>query len=605
MVTGIYAPVFSLRAGKRRAMNGNRRKFRNVLCKLNYVAGIQPVDGRPMLSGPLFDMLGDDVVLHLLIVLSGMKSEMEGLEWQNGRYASARSVYSLCTTCSRLWGVLDGAGELLHSELIARGATDVCPRIRDCDYPYAAQRLREKTTMDRVRVLRGCETSMAFHCASSHCAAARRDACRDHGYYIKPIESARVNLISSATKTGLCYASVHTILDSGRAQDVIRLVNSQGHVVAHDVCGEGVSTDGFNTPLYMSASPNGSRLAYIFSVDELVDVAAERLAVWNALGTGQTTLHGTNMPAAMMANEGVEEGSLAVVFPQSVWWTDGGAKLVVAWSTTFVHPSGIDGQNGDPVEGDERYMLCTYDVTDNDRLEYLEASGPFFGRLMAVSTTESGDRAVALVRQRPRRKCESHYRAVVHYQGQETPLRHPSIWKGKGKRGSDGFDWGPSAVGISPMGDAVVCVHRTLGSVIVEVLDLDREAEYFSTNSRDITEWFSRNDLTEDDLLAQWYEQDDEDDEDELPNKVKLPYAVGFSDCGSFASIVDRRPIHGTKAPYYSTVLVNVTHRRMQRELKAVPLFRERHSIAKALEWRACGVWTQSRRGAVVLTEKH
>ena len=603
MPLGMYAPVFA-QSRERAGMNADRRKFRNVLSKFNYVAAIDPHAGRLQApTGSLFDLLDDDTVLMLLLCLGGIDPNAEGAEWQRARVSTARSIYALCITCTRLWHVLDSIGSLLHAELVGRAATDVFPRVRGCDYPYAAQRLREKASLERIKVLRSCETAMAFHCASKHCSCARRDACSGSNFKIKSIERSRVSLISSAKNTALCYTSVQTVLSNGRLSEVIRLLNPQGKVVAETPEGQAP------TPFYMSASPDGAKVAYVFTTDELAADAAggsvERLCVWDALGTGSITMHAVEMPCEWMANEGsVMLTRHPVAHPLNVWWTDS-TTLVVAWSTTFVHPSGMDAKNGADVTQTERYMLCTYDVSNPGSLEYIEAAGPFFGRLMSISATEAGDRAVALVRIDPLRQHESHYRAIVHYQGQEVPLRHPSIWKGKGK-GPGGRDWGPSGVGISPMGDAVVCMHRTLGSVVVEVLDLDRGGEYVSTNSRDITEWFSRNDLTEDDLMKQWHEEEDEEDESEdMPNKVKLPYAVGFSDCGSFASIVDRRPIHGSKAPHYSTVLINVSHRRKQRDLKAVPLFRERHSVVKSLEWRPCGIWTQARRGAVLLSERN
>ena len=594
-------PVFAQNR-ERASMDASRRTFRNVLSKFSYVAAIDLRAGRfEAPTGSLFDLLDDDTVLMLLLCLAEISPDAEGAKWQRARASTARNIYALCTTCTRLWHVLDGIGLLLRVELIGRAATDVFPRVRGCGYPSAAQRLREKASLERIKVLRGCETAMAFHCASKHCSCARRDACSGYNFKIKSIERSRVSLMSSAKSTALCYISLQTLMSNGRIKQVIRLVNSLGTVVAE------TSDEQTPAPFSMSASPNGARVAYVVTTDELttdsVGGGIERLCVWDALGTGFITMHGVDMPCEWMANE----GSLTltrhpVAHPLNMWWTDS-TTLVVAWSTTFVHPSGMDAENGGYVMPTERYILCTYDVSNPGSLEYIEAVGPFFGRLVSISATDSGDRVVALVRINPLRQHESHYHAVVHYQGQQVPMRHPSIWKGKGK-GPGGRDWGPSAVGISPMGDAVVCMHRTLGSVLVEVMDLDRGGEYVSTNSRDITEWFSRNDLTEDDLMKQWHEEDEEDESEYMLNKVKLPYAVGFSDCGSFASIVDRRPIHGSTAPHYSTVLINVSHRRKQRDLKAVPLFRERYSVVKSLEWRACGIWTQARRGLLLLSER-
>lgn len=544
----------------------------------------------------LFNLLDDDVLLQLLYGLAQMDTALEGSEWQTRRMQTARDVYALSGSCARLRKVLVTTGALLHTEMRARAATDVCPTVKLGIYPYTDQRAREKAATRKVKVMRSCETAMTFHCASKHCSAARRDACRGHDMTITPIEKSRVNMMSSAPDADLCYASVHLDTRSA-ARNVIRLFSATGAILNETNVPENADGD----PLFMSASPDGTRMAYIVPIDELSDDndgVSERLFLWTAFGT-DSIASSASMPAPMVANEGVMWSAPPVQHPQAVWWMDA-TTLVVAWSTTFVHPSG-QSVAGSVVSHDERYVFCTYDVSDG-MLEYTEAEGPFFGRLMSASATRSGDRVAALVRQRPMRTHESHYRAVVHYKGADVALRHPAVWKGRGKHGSDGFDWGPSAVGISPVGDVVVCMHRTLGSVIVEVHVLDRGAEYVATNSRDLTPWLSRSDLHEDDFMRLWHEQEDEEDDGEdLPNKVKIPYTVGFSSCGSFSAIVDRRPIHGSRAPHFSTVLLNVSKRRTQRDLKAVPLFRERHSIAKALEWRDCGIWVQSRRGAVLL----
>ena len=83
------------------------------------------------------------------------------------------------------------------------------------------------------------------------------------------------------------------------------------------------------------------------------------------------------------------------------------------------------------------------------------------------ATGALGSRVACHVRRRPMHRWDMHYIAMTIDidRAQANEAKHPSIWKCKGKRrhGKDGFDWGPSAVGISPAGDALVCVHIQFG----------------------------------------------------------------------------------------------------------------------------------------------
>jgi hypothetical protein len=298
-----------------------------------------------------------------------------------------------------------------------------------------------------------------------------------------------------------------------------------------------------------------------------------------------------------------------VCHAQGIWWRDDD-RLSVAWSTTMVSACGADMHGGAPVSVAERFVIGTYRYDAvTGQVEPDEFCGPYMGRLQSCSATANGNRIVAHVRRLPMHKWDMHYYASVIDVDKAAAyeLRHPSIWKCKGKRrmGKDGYDWGPSAVAISPRGDCVVCMHRTSGGVAMEVLDHDEGVKYLSTNSRDVTEHFTTGhwirDEAEDWLAGTQSESDDDDEHDDYPNKVKQPFEIKFTSSGSHAVLVDRRPQFGSRAHNYSTVLVDIGHRRSVKRMKALALFQERGSAAKALHWVDDGVWVQCRRGAVAL----
>jgi len=528
-------------------------------------------------AGPLFDKLDGELLLVLLKTLAdldydGGAEACEGSAWHARRRATSRDCLHLAATCKWLQQTLFEMGNGgLGDELHWRRHCDVLPIARHVEYPYLEQHKRHELCLARVKALRKCETAMAFHCAGKHCRAARRDA----GAVLTPVESSSVVMMASAADAAIVFVAV--VRD---AKPCLRQYVLDGQHGVPTVRHELELTDGVSAgPLYMTTSPDGSAVAWIVEGGE----GEAQVCLWKPDDEG--CAHGIDTTFAALDALAMDDEP---VHAQAVWW--GGQTLHVAFSTSFVSPTGHDEVHGAAVGRAEKYVLTSFAPGGAQ-----DAVGPFPGRLLTCSASADGERVVALVRRRPTQRWHTHYVAVAHHDGMAEELKHPSVWKCAGKRraGKDGFDWGPSAAGISPTGDAIACMHRTSGSVVAEVLDLDAGAKYVSTNSRDLTQWFSF-----DDVLS---ELSEDDEENHLPNKVKLCFAIGFSDCGTFAAIVDRRPLHGGKAPNYSTVLLDVSRRRTDRKMRACPLYRERQSLIKELEWRACGVWLGIRRGLLLL----
>ena len=591
-----------------------RRMSRKAPTVHKYVPRIardnQPDQSDELSSGPLLDRLVDDSLCEILTILARMPKKATGAEWQWHRRAHSRDALNLAATCRRMRAVLwEGCQKWLAPELRGRERSDVEPLLRDPLYPYCIQLRKEEETRARSRMLRKCETAMAFHCAGKHCCGARKDVRKALGLerdVVTPVVDHGVVLFSAATDTDVVFCVVSQPHPDFPTSHISAVTAAGGCVATVNMCWS--EDPVLSEPLYIAAEPHGRACAFI---RETEDGATDlRVAVLSQLkGQIPTDEQCTVIP---IPRETPAMGMIRLK-AQAIWWSqkwsDGDMTLYlnVAWSTSFVHPAGHCGAYGGVVNEHEKYMFCKYEFDGSGFLDLDTRGGwpwvmPQSGRLLTVSSTCRGTRVAALVRRRPTERWQTHYYVAVHDNvSPNGELRHPSIWKCKGKRraGKDGHDWGPSAAAISPAGDSITVLHRTSGSVIAEVLDLDAGSLYTSTNSRDVTEWFSRSDVTECDILGELLGLDSDSDEDEFPNKVKLPYAIGYSSCGSNVHLVDRRPLHGCKAPHFSTVLLDLTSRRTDKMLRAVPLFRERQSQIKAVQWSAATVWVQGRRGLV------
>lgn len=569
--------------------------------------------------------LCDDTLRELYERLARLPADVEGIKWQKNRFSKSRDALALASTCTHMFTVLWACHDGIAQELRARAQNDVQPLVRDIPYPYMHHQERVRHAHARVRVLRKCETAMAFHCAGKHCRAARKDvrrALKIRHDVVHPVKETSVALFSSASKAPVAFCVVaHRALNPPMSHIAVVDARSTGVELQLTMRLHDATTAYFSDPLYIAAEPYGRACAFI---RETCEGATDlRVAVTTELRHGAYTTDEKCIVVPTPASH--PSMGMILLKAQAIWWSEqtwpGGQPhtyLNVGWSTVFVHPAGHCGETGGVVNEHERYMFCKYEF-DGFRFYDLETRGawpwtlPQSGRLLTVSATADGTRVAALVRRLPAEKWQTHYYVALHNCSLDysstarTSVRHPSIWKCKGKRraGNDGFDWGPSAVAMSPTGDSITVLHRTSGSVIAEVLDLDYDiytslTTYTSSNSRDITEWLSRSDFYA--VMEYVDPPSSSSDEDEFPNKVKLPYAIAYSDCGSHVHITDRRPLHGCKAPGYSIVLLDLSKRRVDKVLRAVPLFHDRQSHIKAMEWREHTLWVQGRRGVVRVT---
>jgi hypothetical protein len=576
----------------------------------------------------MFRLVGDDEIVLIFRYLATLHGTIPrgGTGWRENVASTVRSCTALRITCRHLHGVLKRVDADLAEEIEARRTLDVLPLWAGegdaDDTPYKQQRQMMQREYELIKILRKCETNLCFHCAGKHCGQARREVARksaDGCCQVRGIADARVYNLSACANGKLAYVAMRTYDAVTReAKDTIRLYDNLGdcNPATHEYALKNI--DGFELVInLMSAHPAGTCCAFtaeFHPVPEAGDDGANSLFLLSmgsgASGYGHPTA--TRLSATGAKHfDGVTDMP-GVCHAQAMWWVDGYEhRLAVAWSTTLVAGSGHDMFGGSPVTPDERFVIGTYFYNSETNVATPDSfCGPFYGRLLTCNATADGSRVACHVRRRPMHRWDMHYIAMTVDidRAQANEAKHPSIWKCKGKRrhGKDGFDWGPSAVGISPAGDALVCVHRTPGGIVMEVLDHDEGVNYTTTNSRDITEFFTIFDVPQplsemDELFMS--ESSGYESEEDYANKVKLPFDVDFTSSGSHVVLVDRRPQFGSRAARYSTVLVDISKRRQTKRMKALPLFQERGSAAKALHFETWDqLWVQARRGAVCVS---
>lgn len=577
--------------------------------------------------GSIVNYIGDDeavLIARYLVALDNVPDGTGALRQYVDN--TVRNYLALASTCWYLYALLKRVDISLHEEMEARRTLDVLPLWMGDgtgdwqEEPYAEQKELMQREYELIRTLRKCETNLCFHCAGKHCHQARCEVTRKvtNGHCkVTGVADGRVYNMSVCSGDQRAFVAMRTHDASRHYKDVIRLYDKLGNC---DLDANEFTLNSMS-PNLMAAHPDGLCCAFTCELESVQEAGNEFANVLYLIAPGGLRA-GVEAPSVQRISasdakryDGVTDMP-GVCHAQGVWWvrSNDAYRLAVAWSTTLVSGSGHDMHGGEPVRADERFVIATYQYDQETfKVHLADCCGPYYGRLLTIKATQTGIRAAAHVRRWPQNTWDMHYVAVTIdiNSAQARIAKHPSIWnsgtcKGKRRIGKDGFDWGPSAVGISPAGDSLVCMHRTAGKVVMEVLDHTEGVQYTTTNSRDITEYFTYT-ASEihpgvDYLLASMWEEptsSDSDGEEDYLNRVKLPFDVGFTSSGSHACLVDRRPQFGSRAANYSTVLVDITRHRQVKRMKALPLFRERGSAAKALHWGWWdGMWVQGRRGA-------
>ena len=582
-----------------------RTKFRRLLKPVD-VSGLDTT--READPGPLFRLLDTDTITYVFEILARLDPTLEGCQWRSQKRLSGRSVMAIAGSCVALHRHLEYTARKLYAELVARSCTDVVPTNRINPYLYTQQIHDEKHSSRQFKGLRMADNEMAYHCSSGCCAQARRIVnakLRDNAgatTFVPVNADGTIRSIAPARDASIVYAQVckRKVRRAGvhlRSRVCVqRIEHGGGRLVSADI----TELSGEDQPeiVTMSTSHSGSHVAWTMPVTDSIDDERDGslgLFTWSDEGEYPFQIHCGTIRQYDFSEGVYSWGDQSPDHPHSTWWTDEGL-LVVAWTSTIVHPMGHDELDGAEVVPAERYVIATYELVKGAGACLREASGPFSGRLISTSSSSDGSRMVALVRQKPRARSDTHYIAVVHHKGMWLPLNHSHVWKGKPSKssGPGGFDWGPSAVGISPAGDCILCVHRTLGTVLGEVFDLDEGARYVRANAHALTEWLGMggNEHTGD-------------------NTVKLRYRVAFSGCGRFACVVDQRSRWRYQFTGYASVVMDLSQRRRGNAIRCQPLCYSDRGVdelpssgstpLREVHWHKDRVWLLAYRGAIAL----
>ena len=595
--------------------------------------------------------LDGDTFAHVLDHLLRLSMHEPGAALRGAIRVGVDAVGALSATCRAAYKMVHSAPCQVHA--VECGARRNCIVLARCG-DYVTQYAAEKQSCTHVWMLREAVRGIVLHCAGACCMRVRRalrkafaTSSRARGGGMRPLaNTARSLAVASNAPVAFVFAHYrklsrrtqwrdHTVSGDAEAQprrhgDVIRRIEVSGPVphetqaapapdeTTHELQLQG---EGRRVPEYTSASPCGRWFAYVASaLDDIEHLAghgqheeqewdenARRVMVWDT----QSGAHHALAPmqgAGWVNPNGDLISARPMLYPQNLGWCtlpDAHTTLLVAYSTSCVTASGLD--SGDAVSASDHYMLAQHDVHTDGTLVQLD--GPFWGRLCALKLDTRGDRAVAVVRNHTwyvRRLLRD---AVVHRLSGTTPSKHSEsrlvskVWMrsiapdGSSVETPETFGMaGPRAAGISPSGDVIACVQKTHESVLVETFQLKSGTSYASVRVKDITNWVTRVPVSMPPYASMASGGMNASD-----RLVKLPYDVGFSPCGRFVVVTDRRLLFGGSLPNHAVVFLDLGTLHRSKGMRLCPIAAVDESAPRQLEWTRQGLWMLVRHGACLL----
>ena len=496
----------------------------------------------------MLEALGDDVILRILELLA--KIDLEDCagchHWHEQRRATTRDAARFARACWRVRNAMindETAAGSLYAELLARGATDVVPmrKHRWMDRPYLLQLRSEEHSQHQLRALTYLDEELGFHSASR--GGAQREAREDTNRRLARHKSCPPQQVRAVNNSIRELAPIAEHPTQAYAADRIGVYKYDGDEVIATMKQPRDLFPRNQLPMTMRASPDGRHVAFtVWGSNEYgADV---RLWLW----TPELDAFPQAVPCRAPHESDFPLDDEPA--PTAFWWTDD-SMLRVAWTNIFVMPSGSDVVGGDPPDGDDLYGFQTYEIEADGTIFFADY---LYGcttdepeRLISVSPDDTGWRLACLVRVSPKHRGETHYKVVVYNHEMREELKHPQVWTGVNPYGKGGYDWGPSAVGMSPAADCIVVMHRTSGSCVTEIFEHVTGARYARINAHNVCDWLR--------LEA-------DDDRRTGQNVVKLRYKVGFSPCGRFAHVVDQRAYHRHYFEGHAAVVLTLSERR-------------------------------------------
>lgn len=554
----------------------------------------------PSGSGVL-DALCDEVIVEIMYLLAKLPGyESQCLNMRSQVLLTARHLRSLILTCRRMVSVYETTACLLKLEMAARSATQITPSVHEMLdlHPFTAQLHKENRSRDQLTSLKEGMAKMAVHCAGPCCDGARSELnLRRKRIYTGVRQSATCSASVSGDHCFVSYRSRNTVSPkqrgSRRAESGVQrrtewLARLERPGLEKDCVRETsrveLDVSEYSAPHSMRASQCGRLVAMIRSVHTTtLDTMAPHASVF-VWDSRQSSIRSGIAPPD-------EAFGMGAINAQDAWWTGeaGELRLSVLWSTAYVHPIGtVVGANSDTC----CYFFSQHAFVDAS-WELTLYSGPFAGKAQTASPSADGSRVAVLVR-KPRvgnGPASLSYRATMFHtvndEGRVEISHRDGIGMGRGIVPIHPHDAAtcPSAVGLSPLGDCIVAIHRRYFSVVAEILICTALSSFVSVQTIDLTHWISVG-RSETDIVG-------------AGNSLKLPYNIVFSPCGRFAAIIDQRVMFGLTVANHSMVVLDLGLRHERRGVRALPLGSVEDVAPRSVEWTRAGMWLQPRHGAL------
>lgn len=589
-----------------------------------------------------FDALGDDDVLAIMRHLVKIPTDATiGLKLQRNVKRGLKDIGALLAACKRMDAVLASVGRLLKMELVARGSTQIAPTprmLQSSENPYTEQVRLESRSSDQLKNLRDAIAGMAVHCAGPCCAHSRGEVNRqlkDRGIVTPVVE--RSTVLSPSANGAIAFVSSrrrvsklatrHGNRSSRHEEMIIQFGTTTGrqsssksttaHSVPHELCRISLENDDrFSAPQVLRSNNGGTAVAIIRALhtaaaDETIPHSI--VGVWQPmqnLNDGRCSNAIQSIPPPVAAQD------IGVINAQEAWWAvssedaeENLERLVVLWSTAYVHPMGtVVGANAD----NACYIIALYELVDGEDedaqacYELHSYIGPFAGKAQTANPTKDGNEAVVLVRNPPlgngpgslATRCTR-----IHGVMSEEPIELDHKWRPLLPHTSllshhpDDSVHCPSCVAISPSGDCVIAIHSRRGTVILEVLIRTEPGVFVSVQTMDVTHWTA---IGQSEPTV--FDQDDHQANAGATVSLKLPYHIGFSPCGRFAAILDKRTTFGLPITNHAVVVLDMAARNERRGVRALPLAPVEDVAPRSLEWTDTGMWLQPRYGSLLIS---
>ena len=547
-------------------------------------------------------------ILHLILVEilrcpSGTATTASREVASTGR----RSVLALTLTCRILYKRVFGNGDpKIAAELHARVAAVATPHlVEPTSFGFTEQAEKELSTAALLKAYKKAHSSMALHCSRQCCLhiqrAFNRDAkCRSPALRNRsplapralspslqlpalsmPIPAKPSPVPGSPRERPRIWSALETCALLAPAPDGttafayrrrrLSKLGVHGEARARRYSDEIVRlqldadrkpriTDSFclheftdySQPILLAASSCGSMVAWVSTNHD--DTPGD------AITTAFTWKSGWKEAIELSAGS-IEHPARSA---QSVHFH--GERLVVAFSTCFVHPSGhLVGTKA--AGGQSAYSFATFEISD-DRVELSSRSELHEnGRLLSCSASRT--EVLALVR-RQGVAGSNHRVCILHDLESDRASRVPFTVPSQR---------GVLAAALSPSADAIVALHRSERAFVLSLLLRISDTAFLPAQKLDISHLLG---LSVNEHPSSWTSQ----------SLVKAAFSVGFSSCGRFAFALDNRPAYGEAAAACGLVLVDTRARDVPHRMKATGLFPSEEQAPRSVAFCGGALWT-------------